>query len=177
MLLLPSIDLGVSLQKVNLPQCRFVPTFFPWKPPQVLDMGYMILFLFFKMDFNMHLSKHSWNKYFCSPNTHQDDNLQVSYVSYHSLWALNQGWTIVIPVGHYIKLPMSQCKVESSYVWYSNVHAQLTNRKHLQEADKMSTVTHSCWNTTNETEKVWVYQGAYCTVHHKPLSYKMFDYI
>ena len=37
----------------------------------------------------MHLSKHSRNTHFCSPNTHEDGNPQVNYVTYRSLCALN----------------------------------------------------------------------------------------
>ena len=40
------------------------------------------------MEFNMYLSKHSWNTQFSSPNIHQDGSPQVSHVSYRSFSAL-----------------------------------------------------------------------------------------
>ena len=89
MLLLLSIDL-FFLTKVSPRECRFLPRF----GPEILPMCFRFLVWFIsiiEMDFNIYLSKHSWNTHFCSPNTHQDGKpQQVSYASYMycSCWAL-----------------------------------------------------------------------------------------
>ena len=86
MLLLLFVDF-IFLQKFSPLKCRFVPTF----GPEILSKCFRcpVWFIYIlKVDFNMYLSKHSWNTHSGSPNTHQYGSYQVCHISYHALWAL-----------------------------------------------------------------------------------------